>query len=63
MDKTQRDRFAAAALSGILAGSDAYQKISDASEPEFREQLDHVAIIAYDIADAMMNEREHRDDD
>jgi hypothetical protein len=51
---TPRDRFAAAALQGLLAGMDAASRVGFVQVPERQDVL---AAAAYSIADAMMRQQ------
>lgn len=56
-NKTLRDEFAMAALSGILSSKDMVIAIREVARPMGRGPVESVAGVAYEYADAMLKAR------
>ena len=56
-ERTLRDDFAIAALTGILAGDDSLLAISRITQKSGGRPSEFAAGLAYEIADAMLEER------
>lgn len=57
MEVELRDRFAIAALSGLLAHTDSVMALSDVAKNTLKPTAKLAAELAYEIADAMMEAR------